>query len=383
VLVFRDVTEQKRAEHELREADRRKDEFLAMLAHELRNPLAAIGSAVEVVKGAGWDDTPGWAHDVIERQVRHLARLVDDLLDVSRVSRGKIELRPRVLELATVLDGAVQAVRPLADERGHALDASYPAEGLRVKGDPTRLEQVVVNLLTNAIKYTESGGRIALSAGRDGQSVVVSVRDSGIGIPPEQISRMFDLFAQGDRSLARSEGGLGIGLTLLKALTEMHGGHVAARSEGRGRGSEFSVTLPATDEPADRQDSSPSPGLSAAGARRILVVDDNVDTANGMSRLLTRLGQHVHTAHDGPSALDEARMFQPEFVLLDIGLPGMDGYQVARRMRETGRTDAVIIAVSGYGREEDRRRSKDAGIDHHLVKPVDVEALVALIGRSD
>jgi CheY-like chemotaxis protein len=260
------------------------------------------------------------------------------------------------------------------------IDVSYPATGLHVNGDPTRLEQVVVNLLTNAVKYTGPGGRIGVSAELQGPNVVIKVRDSGIGIPPEQISRMFDLFAQGDRSLARSEGGLGIGLTLVRALTEMHGGHVAARSEGRGRGSEFSVTLPATDEPADREVSSPAAESPVTGARRILVVDDNVDTARGMSRLLSRLGQQVHTAHDGPSAIEAARAFHPEFVLLDIGLPGMDGYQVARRMREAGGADAVIIAVSGYGREEDRRMSKEAGIDHHLVKPVDLEALAALIG---
>lgn len=377
-----DITDRRLAEDELREADRRKDEFLAMLAHELRNPLSAIGNAVELAKRGGWQGTEEWAQGVLERQVRHLARLIDDLLDVSRVSRGKIQLRTEILDLRVVLDAAVATVRPLVDERGHALDVRAPGNALWVKGDPTRLEQVVVNLLTNAVKYTEPGGRITLAADRQGDTVVISVSDTGVGIPPEQLPRMFDLFAQGDRSLARSEGGLGIGLTLVRTLTEMHGGHVTARSEGRGRGSEFSVHLPAAEAPQIRPESSPKPHEQPCdkASCRILVVDDNVDTARGMGRLLKRLGHDVRIAHDGPSAVEAAGEQRPEFVLLDIGLPGMDGYEVARRLRDEGLDEAVIIAVSGYGRPEDRRQSRNAGIDYHLVKPVDHDVLLRLIG---
>jgi PAS domain S-box-containing protein len=383
-----DVTERKQAELELREAARRKDEFLAMLAHELRNPLSAISGAVQLARRNGWQHHQGWTEEVLDRQVRNLSRLIDDLLDVARVSRGAVRLRTEVLELAPVLRAAEASARPLVDERRHRLEVSAPEEGLRVNGDPTRLEQVVVNLLTNAARYTEPGGRIDLSARREGAEAVVTVKDNGKGIPPGQLAKVFELFVQGDRSLARSEGGLGIGLTLVRSLVAMHGGTVTARSDGPGLGSEFTVRLPAVDEPADRPAPRPAATTDAAeppgkARRRVLVVDDNVDSARGLSRLLGRLGHEVRTCHDGPSAVDAAGESNPDVVLLDIGLPGMDGYEVARRLRETGHLDALIIAVTGYGQDDDRRRSKGAGIDHHLIKPVDHDELLGLIARPE
>jgi CheY-like chemotaxis protein len=273
----------------------------------------------------------------------------------------------------------------LVEERKHELTVSS-GPGLRLEADPTRLEQILVNLLTNAAKYTESGGRIELTARHVGREIVFKVKDNGVGIPPESLSRMFELFAQADRTLARSEGGLGIGLTLVRSLAEMHGGSVTARSEGTGRGSEFAVHLPAA-KGTGPATASPRPRSKAAErdgrASRILVVDDNTDTARGMSKLLKLLGHEVATAFSGPEAVEMAREYAPEFVLLDIGLPGMDGYEVAARLRrEEGCKDALIVAVSGYGQEDDRRRSKEAGFDHHLVKPIDHDALFTLLSRT-
>jgi PAS domain S-box-containing protein len=381
-----DIQDRVAAEEELREHDRQKDEFLAMLAHELRNPLSAVGNAVTVLKMSSNAADVGFAQDVITRQMRHLTRLIDDLLDVSRISRGKIELRREVVEATPILDSATESVRPLIGERKHSLEVDVERGELWVDADPTRLEQVVVNLLNNAAKYSENSGRIRLSARNEGDEVVIRVGDEGIGIPPEKLPQMFELFAQGDRSLARSEGGLGIGLTVVKKLVEMHGGTVAASSEGPGKGSVFAIRLPA----AGRQGVGKSPpearGASAARRARILVVDDNVDTARGMSRLLKLLGHDIATAYSGLEALEVARKHRPEFVLLDIGLPGMDGYEVASRLRrEQCCEGAMIVAVSGYGQEEDRRRSRDAGFDFHLIKPVDPDVLVALLfdGQTD
>ncbi len=378
-----DVTAQKQVEEALKESDRRKDEFLAMLAHELRNPLSAISNAVELTGKAGWES---WTQLVMERQVRHLARMIDDLLDVARISRGKIQLRRERVDLVPVLEAAVATVRPLVEKRKHRLEVAIAPTALWVEGDPTRLEQVVVNLLINAAKYTESGGRLGLVAERSGDEVVVRVRDNGVGIPPESLGVMFEPFAQGDRSLARSEGGLGIGLTLVKGLVQLHGGGVEAASEGPGRGSEFTVWLPAVasaEKPAVGVIAPRSVRPARGPSRRILVVDDNADSARGLARLLKLLGHDVRTAHDGPEALEAAESQHPEYVLLDIGLPGMDGYELARRLRE-GRLGAVatLIAVSGYGQEEDRRRSRAAGIDHHLVKPVDHKELLSLLARG-
>jgi PAS domain S-box-containing protein len=378
--IGRDVTQQKRAEEERREADRRKDEFLAMLAHELRNPLSSISNAVQLFGRAGAEADLPWAKDVVHRQVRHLARLIDDLLDVSRISRGKIALRLEPVDLAPILADAVETVRPLLEERSHELSLSIASGGLRLVADAARLEQVLVNLLANAAKYTEAGGKIALSARREGGEVVVVVRDTGIGIAPELLPRIFELFVQGDRSAARSEGGLGIGLTLVQKLVQMHGGDVTAASEGPGAGSAFTVRLPALDQPGPR---APAPRAPLAGSvrrrARVLVVDDNADNARGLELFLQLLGDDVRVAFDGASAVEAARAHRPEIVLLDIGLPGMDGYEVVRRLRaeEFGK-DALIIAVSGYGQPDDLRRSREAGFDHHLVKPIDFDALMTL-----
>ncbi|HET6406828.1 MAG TPA: ATP-binding protein [Chthoniobacteraceae bacterium] len=400
--ITQNVTKRKRAEEAidrqataLREADRRKDEFLAMLAHELRNPLSAIGNAAAVLKdhidgmqSGGDPDSPNvqtWAAMVIERQNRQLARLVDDLLDVSRITRGKIELRREVIDAAVCLRNACEAVAPMMSDRGHSLECSFPDNVLWINADPTRIEQIAVNLLVNAARYTESSGNIDLSASSeeiDGRpSVIIKVRDTGIGIAPDQIGAMFELFAQGERSTDRKEGGLGIGLTLVRALCEMHGGSVWATSEGRGRGSTFTVRLPGvpTPAPANLQKHGRLQD-SEGGGRRILIVDDNVDTATGLSRLLARRGYTLRLAHDGYSAIQVAREFQPGTVLLDIGLPGMDGYEVARRLREEpGCGGALIVALSGYGQAEDRRRSYEAGFDHHLIKPVDFEEVRSLL----
>jgi PAS domain S-box-containing protein len=375
-----DITAMRRAEQGLREADRRKDEFLAMLAHELRNPLAALTNAAQLL---GVDEeTRLWATDIIDRQAGVLARLVDDLLDVSRITLGKIELKLETIDASRVIGRAVETVRRFIEERGHELVLSYQPGTLLVLGDEVRLEQILVNLLTNAAKFTPKAGRIWLTATNEGDTVSVSVRDDGSGIPPGKIADMFELFAQGEGSPARSEGGLGIGLTLVKSLVEMHGGSVTATSEGLGQGSEFTVRLPA----ARRRDvkGEEAAGLAAMNeGSRVLVVDDNVDTALGMQRLLKMMGHDVAIAHGGHEALEVAREHGPAFVLLDIGLPGMDGYEVASRMRqEACCKHTVIVAISGYGQDEDRTRSKEAGIDHHLVKPVDQDALLTLLSAG-
>jgi PAS domain S-box-containing protein len=378
--IGRDITHEKLMEAERKESERRKDEFLAMLAHELRNPLSAISGAAQLLGNLETEAELEWAKDVVLRQVRHLARLIDDLLDVSRISRGKIGLRKEPIDLSPVVAGAVEAVRPLLEERKHELNVSLTNGGLRLEADPLRLEQILVNLLTNAAKYTDAGGKIALTARQEGTDVVIRVRDTGMGITPELLPRVFDLFAQGDRTMARSEGGLGIGLTLVQKLAEMHGGSVAAASEGPGRGSEFTVRLPALVGPAGRKPE-PRETLPRVARRgsRVLVVDDNLDSARGLSRLLKLLGHDIAVAHDGEAALELARAHRPEIVLLDIGLPGMDGYEVARRLRtEECCHDALIIAVTGYGQPEDLRRSREAGFDHHLVKPVDYDTLITL-----
>jgi signal transduction histidine kinase/ActR/RegA family two-component response regulator len=377
-----DFVERERQAQALRDNDRHKDEFLAMLAHELRNPLAAVNNAVTVLKTSADEESRNWASDVVERQVRQLTRLIDDLLDVSRITSGKIRLRKEFVDAGSVLDQAIESARPLIDGRRHTLTVSVERGRLPLHVDVTRVGQIALNLLTNAAKYTESGGNIRLTARREGEQVAISVRDNGMGIPPEKLPEMFKLFAQGDRSLARSEGGLGIGLTVVQKLAEMHGGSVEARSEGPGMGSEFIVRLPCQREPEGAVPEERPGQLAVGKGARILVVDDNADTALGMAQLLKLLGNEAIAAHSGPAAIEAARTFRPEFVLLDIGLPGMDGYQVASALREDeAHQDMVIIAVSGYGQEEDRRRSQAAGFDHHLVKPVDFDSLISLIGR--
>jgi signal transduction histidine kinase len=368
---------------EVQEADRRKNDFLAMLAHELRNPLAPIRSAVYILRKIGSTEPQArWAQDVIERQLNQMVRLVDDLLDVSRITRGKIVLQIGRVDLAAVVDSAVETARPLIEAAGHQLTVNLPAEPVVVQGDLTRLAQVLGNLLNNSAKYTEKGGRISITVRRQGAQAVVQVCDSGIGIPPDMLPHVFEMFAQVDRSVGRSQGGLGIGLTLVKSLVEMHGGTITAASAGPGQGSEFTVSLPLAPATAD---SAPPPpqekdaGLKASD-RRILVVDDNVDSAEAMAMMLQMAGNEVRMSHDGPSALAEAANFRPDVVLLDIGLPGMDGYEVARRLRALPHLQqALLIAQTGWGQADDRRRAREAGFDHHLVKPVELSALHELI----
>lgn len=383
--IARDITESKRISRALAEADQRKDQFLAMLAHELRNPLAAVSSGMELLALSGDRAQQAPTRQMIGRQIEHLVHLVDDLLDVSRVSRGMVTLRRDALEAKTVVDRAVERVRPLMDEHGHVLQVSVPEGTLPLQGDAMRLEQLVTNLLTNAAKFTQAGGRIQVEAGRRNGQIVIAVRDNGIGMSRELLPRVFDLFSQSERSPDRSAGGLGIGLTLVKTIAEMHGGSVEARSEGRGSGSEFIVWLPALEAitDADKAAYDEYVGSHAGPSRRILVVDDNKDAAMALSQLLEIEGHSVRQAHDGQAALDAARSFKPDAVLLDIGLPGLDGHEVAKRIRgdaELG--DRLLIAISGYCQEEDLRRSRKAGFDHHLAKPTDHREILELIGAA-
>jgi signal transduction histidine kinase/CheY-like chemotaxis protein len=372
---------------ELKEADRRKDEFLAMLAHELRNPLAPIRNALHLMRMPGLsDETIEQARQMTERQVLHLVRLVDDLLDVSRIMRGRIELRKEPVELADVIARAVETAQPVLDARGQELVLTVPPGPLRLEADPARLTQVIGNLLNNAAKFSQRPGRVWLTAEKSLQGnevvLIVKVRDEGSGIQADLLQHVFDLFVQGDRTLARSHGGLGIGLTVVRKLVELHGGSVTAHSEGPGKGSEFIVRLPVElDQPACQTGQTGTPAETAGW--RVLVVDDNVDAAESLTLLLRLRGHEVQKAHTGPEALRAAAEHRPEVVVLDIGLPGMDGYEVARRLRQEPRfQETVLVAVTGYGKEDDRRRSEEAGFDHHLVKPVDPQALHQVLAKT-
>jgi len=385
-----DITEQKRLEEELRRraeelvgADRRKDQFLAMLAHELRNPLAPIRNAVELMRQVETLD-PSFqpSREMVERQVKHLARLVDDLLDVSRITQGSIRLRKEVLDLGTIVQRAVEGTRSIIESRAHTLSVRLPAEPVRLEADPTRLEQVISNLLNNAAKYTMPGGHVWVTASREGEEAVVRVRDSGIGVPPDVLERVFEPFVQSDGSLARTDGGLGVGLTLVRSLVEMHGGRVEAASPGLGQGSEFVLRFPAPLSSEAALPAEPAPAVSARGLR-VLVVEDNIDAAESLATLLRLWNHDVNVVHDGCKALEAAREQQPEVVLLDIGLPGLDGYQVARRLRdEIGLDHALLVAMTGYGQPEDRRRSQEAGIQYHFVKPVEPLVLRNLLAGA-
>lgn len=390
---YYDITERKRNEaklaeqaRQLREADWRKDEFLAMLAHELRNPLAPIANALQLLKTSGFTGQEAWCLAVIDRQAAHLQRLVDDLLDVSRITRGVIELRLEPLEVAEIIDRAVETSRALIEARRHALRIRTPTAPTRLMGDLVRLTQVIANLLANAAKFTDEGGCIEIDVEREGSTVVIRVRDNGRGIEPERLPRLFDPFYQVDRGIARTEGGLGIGLSLVERLVEMHGGSVEALSPGLGLGAELCVRLPglpATADTAPVAGSTPAsvePVPTPSRNRRILVVDDNRDAIDSLELLLGGAGYEVLVAYDGETALGLAIAEQPQVVLLDIGLPGMDGYTVARALRQQpGLPPPRIIAVTGYGQPESRARSREAGIDVHLVKPVDFAALLALL----
>jgi PAS domain S-box-containing protein len=378
--MFTDVTDRRRAEDALREADRRKDEFLAMLAHELRNPLAPIRNALEILRLRNTDATAAQrARDMMERQVQQLVRLVDDLLDVSRITRDRIELRREQVDLRQVVERGVETVQPAIKVAGHELVLDLPNEPLIADIDAVRMAQVLANLLSNAAKYTEGSGRIAICLRPEGDAAVLCISDNGIGIKPELLPHIFDLFVQGDRSIARTQGGLGIGLTLVKKLVEMHGGTVQANSAGMGSGSEFIIRLPL----GVSNMASLSPGADLAPARHrrhILVVDDNVDAAESLTMLLRLMNHQVCIAHDGPSAIEAARKDRPDVVLLDIGLPVMDGYEVARRLREIPALKGTqMVAVTGYGQDEDRRRALECGFHQHLTKPVDLAVLQALL----
>lgn len=390
--IARDVTKRKRIEAALKDADRRKDEFLATLAHELRNPLAPLRNGLQILRMTRTNDpATEQVQEMLERQVQHLVRLVDDLLELSRITGGKIELRKERVELATVVRNALDTSRPLIESGRHELTVSLPKEPMFLNADPVRLAQVVSNLLNNAAKYTPEGGRIRLSAEPAGdhqppESVVLRVCDNGIGIPPAMLPRVFEMFTQVDRSSDRGQGGLGIGLALVKSLVEMHGGCVQAQSPGPdGSGTEFTVQLPLivatpseTDRPRPR-----GPNDGGLPRRRILIVDDHPDAAKSLAALLTIMGNDVQVAHDGLAALDAAQTHHPAIILMDIGLPGMNGYEVARRLRQDPDLREIsLIALTGWGQEEDRRRSLEAGFDAHLVKPVDFDALKSLLAQG-
>lgn len=373
--------ENARLVEDLRDASRRKDEFLATLAHELRNPLAPLRNMLEVVKRTdGKPERVQQAHAMMDRQLVHMVRLIDDLLDVSRVSRGKLELRRERIELATVVSQAVEACKGLIDRAGHKLHIALPPEPVWLYADPVRLTQIFDNLINNACKYSEAGGRIELSAEcRDGE-VTVRVKDTGIGIPPEKLGSIFEMFAQVDHSLERMQGGLGIGLTLVKQLVEMHDGSVTAHSDGLGRGSEFVVRLPLLNEPQTDESPAEDRATRARSRRCILVVDDNRDSAESLAMLLDLSGNETRVAYDGLQAVEAAERFRPDLVLLDIGLPKLNGYEVCQRIRrEPWGKDMTIVAVSGWGQEQDRLRSQEAGFDHHVVKPVDLAVLTELL----
>jgi CheY-like chemotaxis protein/nitrogen-specific signal transduction histidine kinase len=372
----------------LRESDRRKDEFLAMLAHELRNPLAPIRNGVQILRAKA-PPIPElqWATEVIDRQVHQMTRLVDDLLDVSRITRGNIDLRKERVELATIVNSAIEASGPLIDKWGHQVTVTIPPQPIVLEADLTRMSQVLLNLINNAAKYMDRAGRIWVIAERRSDQVLIRVKDTGIGIPAEMLPRIFDMFTQVDRSLERSEGGLGIGLTLVQRLVELHGGTVEARSEGPGKGSEFVVRLPIA--AAVMTVGPPGAGGEREEAvmpatRRILVVDDNRDAADSLAMLLRMMGNEVRMAHDGLDAVGAAAAFQPDVVLLDIGLPELNGYEAARRIRQQDSgAGMVLVALTGWGQEEDRRRALAAGFDHHMTKPVDFNDLRKLLAETN
>ena len=369
------------------QVEQRNTEFLAMLSHELRNPLAPIRTAVVLLRRPALSETQiAWAREVIDRQLRHLSRIVDDLLDISRLTQGRVTLRKAPLKLTTIIDQALETSRPVLEARKHALMLALPPKPVWLEGDLTRLVQVVSDLLDNAAKYTHEGGRISLTAGAEHEQAVISVSDNGIGIAPEVLPRVFDLFMQSERPLDRATGGVGLGLSLVKRLAELHGGTVEARSPGLGQGSTFTVRLPrlaaaplleaaAAPEPAPRDEPS-------SRRLRVLVVDDNIDAAEGLAFWFRLKGFEERMAFDGPAALTAAEDFHPEVVILDIGLPGLDGFEVARRLRaQPGMAHALLIALSGYGPAQDRRCAQAAVFDYHLAKPVDPDKLYTLIHK--
>ncbi len=378
-----DITERKQAEQALREADRKKDAFIATLAHELRNPLAPIRNAVSILRQA--DPTPaqvGWCRDLIDRQVRQMSRLLDDLLDVSRLTRGSVCLRRERLAVATVVEEAIEVARPFIDEAGHAFTVTMADEPLAVDGDLTRLAQALSNILINAAKYTDPNGRIALTVEREGDEMVTCISDTGIGIAADQMERIFEMFGQAKPALERAQGGLGIGLSLARGLIELHGGRIGVRSEGAGAGSEFVVRLPLAPPgslPA-RPPAVDAAAPAAARTRRVLVADDLRDAADSLHLLLESMGHEVHVAYDGTQALEMAEALRPDVVLLDLGMPSLNGYDTCRHIRAQPWGDSILlIAHTGWGQPDDRRRTREAGFDHHMVKPIDPDELEALL----
>jgi signal transduction histidine kinase len=381
----REIGRRRAVEAALRETDRRKDEFLATLAHELRNPLAPISNALDLLRRTnGNSELAQRARDMMERQVRLMVRLIDDLLEISRVTRGKLELRKERVEIAAVIQNAIESASPAIERRRHTLITTFGGAPIYLEADPARLPQVFANLLDNAAKYTETGGRIHLSVERQGAEVVVTVRDNGIGIPAHHLPRIFEMFSQVNPALERTQGGLGIGLALVKGLVELHEGAVEARSGGPGMGSEFVVRLPAADQRPDAiQKTAASDRHGGAPKRRVLIVDDNRDAATSLAMILELMGHEVETAHDGAAALEAAAAFRPDVILLDIGLPKLNGYEVARAIRrQTWGEQLILIAVTGWGQEEDKRRALQAGCNYHLTKPIDPDGLEALLANS-
>ena len=385
--ISHDITVRKTAENALHETDRRKDEFLATLAHELRNPLGPIRNAVELLRRLGPEQTElhEKARQMIGRQTDHLVRLVDDLLDISRITQGKVALKLEPVKVTTFISAALETVKPFIDSRHHHLNVHLPARDILVMGDAVRLCQIVGNLLHNAGKYTPQGGRVELVADQVGDQLVITVSDNGIGIPPSGITRVFDLFAQAEHSPDRAQDGLGIGLSLVKSLVELHGGKVRAVSAGLGAGSTFEIQLPVVKD-VESQDAIAEPvfeRVPGKQGRRILVVDDNPDSVEMLTMLLEVGGHQIRTASNGIGAIETARQYSPEIVFLDIGLPGMSGYDVARELRRLpSMHSATLIALTGYGQERDRQHALDAGFDHHVVKPVDFDRLARLIAHD-
>jgi signal transduction histidine kinase/CheY-like chemotaxis protein len=376
-----EIANRERAEAALRENDRRKDEFLATLAHELRNPLAPIRQAA-LISGAptATDEQKAWSHDVIRRQVQNMSLLLEDLLDVSRITRGTLELRKTRTALACVIESAVETARPAIDAKRHRLEVALPREDVQLQADPLRLSQVLSNLLTNAAKYTDPDGHIRLVATTQGDEVTIKVTDDGIGISAEALPNIFTMFSQ--VASARSSGGLGIGLALSRGLVEMHGGQLTAHSEGLGQGSEFTVRLPVLSGPAAATQQAPAPSATATRHRRVLVADDNLDAGESLAMLLRLEGHEVEIARNGPEALALFDRMKPEIAILDIGMPGLSGYEVAQRIRaRKAANEVTLIAVTGWGQEADKARAAESGFDHHFTKPIEPESLAALIGR--
>jgi len=387
-----DITSLKQAEESLRTADQRKDQFIAMLAHELRNPLAPITNVVQMLKSTNLDTaTLDWAHQVLERQLRNVGRMVNDLLDVSRVSHGKIQLQPERVELSELITRVLDAVRPTIEGGQKQVTIELPTTPVVLFADPVRLEQVLGNLVHNALKFTAQGGHIAVRAAMDGdgdgdgaagraREVMITVRDDGDGMSAEALPHVFDLFMQGNTSLDRAQGGMGIGLTLVRGLVELHGGSVEAKSDGTGLGSEFIVRLPLGAVPATVPRQAVTRGDS--GPKRILIIDDNVDAANALAALLRHDKHTVSVAHSGAHGIEIANRLRPEVALVDLGMPGMNGFVVAERLRAVGHSEMLLVAVSGYSGEEPRKRAHDAGFDEYVIKPFDAQSFEEFLSRQ-